>query len=339
MVSWDQGHGSGSLQPGVFRPHPRSAAAAGRRLLHLETPGGPRSYSCRRRPATAPRPTCCGPTRCAPEVHPFEDAARYDDTTLRLLYAELQPEAGHEFPPAPAPEPDGRWRIVAGEPANIGLQLYRQSEPLVSLAYTDGTPVILGDPAPEISSSTTWSPRIVAAMGRRVRPGSRVRRRHRGRAAAHRRLMVTRQPASGWWSAGARASSARTPTPTRCHCWCSRCCATSSVSACTAPRSRWSIDGKASLDDQFPGDGVVLGDLCTEEFEGQARHLTVTAKYRTLISEAELRFRCPAAPQGDSGLLGCACSAGTDVAPVHGLAPSFVLWCVRRRRRRRATSR
>lgn len=338
VVSWDQGHGNGSLPPECFGLTLEPPLPLVDGCFTLETPGTSKLQ-------LSPQ-ACEGPAAdvlrgdtLRLEVHPFEDAAlRYDDTTLRLLYAELQPEVGREFPPAPAPEPDGRWRIVAGEPANIGLQLYRQSEPLVPLAYTDGTPVIVGDPAPADFVFDDVSPRIVAAMGDAFGLGLEFAA---GTVVAPEFIVVD----------GAEAASLELVVGWSACEFCEDADA-DAMPLLVQPLLRdvigqrlhgaaieWSIDGAASLDDEFPGDGVVLGDLCTEEFEGQARHLTVTAKYRTLVTETELRFRCPAAPQGDSGLLGCACSAGTDVAPVHGLAPLFGLWCVRRRRRRRATSR
>lgn len=330
VVSWDQLHVSGSIPPecttlAIDPPLPLVDGC-----FTLDAPG---TSQLQVSPAPCEGPDGVRADTLSLQVHAFDDAAlRYDDVTLRLLYGELQPGPGLEFPPAPAPEPDGRWRIIAGEPAIVELQVYRVSEPLVALGHTDGAPVIVGDPAPEDFEYVDLVPRVRASMGDAFALGLQF---EAGTLVAPEFIVVDGADAVslelvvGWTNCDGCDDADATPllvqpfvrdvVGQRLH----------------GAAIEWSIDGKASIS-EGPGDGVVLGDLCTEEFEGKARHLTVTAKYRELVTQTDVSFRCPAAPpDDDGGLFGCACTAGGEDAPMVAIVPMLALWWRRSGRRRR----
>lgn len=279
-----------------------------------------------------------GPDTLAVDVHAIDDVAvEYDDTTMRWLYRDLQAAPGQTLPPMPTPEADGSWYVVVGERIGIVPQPHGVADPTLRLGFTDGTVRAVGPDAPSLEAGDDGVTRMVplagepfslalelpagTLMGAPIIPVD-------GTTAASLQLLV------GW---------------TVCE---DEDCETQPLLLQPIVRDaqghrlhgadvQYELGGTAVIDDEddLPGDGVVLAELCPDDATGETDvGVSVVARYHGLEASAELDYHCPAGPLSPDLDFDCACRSDAE-------RPGGLVWlllptlALRRRRQPAGTNR
>ncbi len=278
------------------------------------------------------------PDTLAVDVHAFDDVAvEYDDASVRWLYRDLQPGPGHTLPPAPTPEPDGRWYVVAGESVGMVPQPIGVADPTQRLGFTDGTVRVEGPDAPSLETGDDGITRMVPRAGEPF-------------------ALALELPAGTLVGPPIVPVDGATATSLELVVGWSDCddpdCEPQPLLLQPIVRDgqghrlhgadvHYTLDGAGVVDDDdgLPGDGALLDQLCSDGTAGTDVRLGVRAQYRGLQATADLEFRCPEVPLTPDLDLDCACRSDRGTAGAAGVLLVPALLWLRRRRQPAGTNR